>query len=446
LEGQVVVEERVGDDAGPTHTGPVPDERVSAYRLLGHRIVGVAADEASDGVAGGLAGAKSPRFVWTLSALPGQMARLDNAEFELLAPEVHFDQQQNLAWTMRPGTLSFLVPHDAALPHPGEVVATRPASSVGPAAAGHSQIAPAAATQPDGMPGADPGPGRGTAKWQKGFQFDGRQLLLDGQVEWQIERPKPAGLTEQIRGFGERMAIELSETVAVGTGSPSAARPTAQRIQMSSGAGPGDQGDPAPIKLYLEQRAADRSLVAHEVIWASDMQVNLPQNTFHFSGPGSLWSVRAEPPVRQPISSGPDLATELTYLKVQFQRSMDGQWVEGIVNLAGPVSALYGKATGWEILENESRLLSPLKIHSDSMSLNRWQPTPEAAFELEWEARPCVGRTVRGDGAGDQIRPNSGSVDPARRQSGAGQILADHARNHHAEPLGGSKDLVSAEK
>jgi hypothetical protein len=65
---------------------------------------------------------------------------------------------------------------------------------------------------------------------------------------------------------------------------------------------------------------------------------------------------------------------------------MEGQWSEGQIQLFGPVSALYGKAPDWQIMDQEARLLQPLRITSDSMTINRWQATPQAEPELEWEA------------------------------------------------------------
>src|SRR5690606_18853976 len=124
-----------------------------------------------------------------------------------------------------------------------------------------------------------------------------------------------------------------------------------------------------PVRVYHQLRSAEDSLVSQEVVWAPQVELQPAAESVLVTGPGSLWSVRSKAPKNnKPAMIDRDEA-ELTYLKVQFQRSLDGRWGQGSYVLNGPVVALYGKAHDWQIMDDETRLLTPLRLTSDSMTI-----------------------------------------------------------------------------
>jgi hypothetical protein len=363
LDGDVVVEEALWNNSTSDNGNHVP-----AYRMFGDRIVGIASASSAtlpSQPSGSRAG--SPEFVWTVSATPGQPARLLTTEADLHCEELHFDQTQDIAWTDKPGTISFVIPAHLQI----EAGATRPPVS--------PTVSPTSAT-------SKLEPGRGSAKWQSGMQFNGRDFVLRGEVQLEMERPQTEDRLERLQAFGERLLIELSEPVRLNDSDGTSGNRTARRLALY----PADQPNPAgvtpPVRVYHQQRTQANELLAQEVVWATTVELEPKQNNFRIAGPGRLWSIRRESGLGAPPTNSTTLPQELTYLKVQFQRSMEGQWSEGEVQLFGPVSALYGKAADWQVTEQESRLRQPLQITSDTMTINRWQANPRATPELEWEA------------------------------------------------------------
>ena len=228
------------------------------------------------------------------------------------------------------------------------------------------------------------------------MQFNGRDLLLDGHIKLDIDRPTNAGQQERIQAHAARLTLELQQPVRLDglsdeqRGAPSQ-RVAAKRLWLYAKTEPNNPDTDSSVRIYQQRRDANETLLAQEVIWAQQVELRLDQDQFQVTGPGTVWSLRpSSSSATRPVNAGPIAADPsrptLTFVKVQFQREMHGLWGEGRVDLVGPVAALYGKTEDWQIMDNETRLLDPIKITSNQMTLNRWQPTPNAPFELEWEA------------------------------------------------------------
>lgn len=359
LDGNVVIEEAIWN----VDSGADPS-RLPAYRMFGDRIVGIAAETTSTSPHLPTdSEKKSPEFVWTVSAADERQARLLTTEADLNCSEIHFDQSQHLAWANKPGTISFLIPANLKLD-------------------------PGANGQLDELPaeGLATEPGRGSAKWQKGLQFNGRDFTLDGEVQLEIERPQTEGRVERLQAYGERLVIELSEPVKLDGSDTGSSTRTARRLGIYPADKADASGSIAPVRVYHQQRTVENELLAQEVVWATGVELEPKKNTFRIAGPGSLWTMRQALGSVIPVATASVNKDELTYLKVQFQRSMEGHWSDGQVHLFGPVAALYGKASDWQVMDQESRLRQPMKITSDSMTINRWQVSPSSPPALEWEA------------------------------------------------------------
>ncbi|MDP1564005.1 MAG: hypothetical protein Q8M16_21700 [Pirellulaceae bacterium] len=362
LDGNVVIEEAIWN----VESGADPS-RLPAYRMFGDRIVGIAAETTSTNPQRP-AGTKkiSPEFVWTVSAADDRQARLLTTEADLNCSEIHFDQSQHLAWANKPGTISFLIPANLKMDL---------------ASNGQVDEVP--------MEGMTTEAGRGSAKWTKGLQFNGRDFTLDGEVQLEIERPQTEGRVERLQAYGERLVIELTEPVKLDGSETGSRTRTARRLAIYPADKADASGSIAPVRVYHQQRTAENELLAQEVVWATGVELEPKKNTFRIAGPGSLWTMRQGSESAIPVATATVDKNELTYLKVQFQRSMEGHWSDGQVHLFGPVAALYGKASDWQVMDQESRLRQPLRITSDSMTINRWQVSPNSPPALEWEA---VGR------------------------------------------------------
>lgn len=358
LDGHVVIEEAVWNDETSGDSSRLPN-----YQMFGDRVVGIAAESAASEPTRSSNLAKSPEFVWTVSATTNQPARLLTSEVDLNCEEFHFDQSQQVAWADKPGTISFVIPANLSV-EPGP------------------NNKPAEATQAT----TELPPGRGSAKWQRNLQFNGRDFVLEGQVQLEIERPLAEKRIERLQAYGERLTIELSEPVKMDGGDNISGNRTARRIALYPSDQPDAAGVKPPVRVYHQQRTPENELLTQEVIWATGVELEPKQNSFRISGPGSLWTMRRETDAVARVATATAAANELSFLKVQFQRSMEGQWSEGQVQLFGPVAALYGKATDWQVMDQESRLRQPLRITSDTMTIDRWQTSPRSTPELEWEA------------------------------------------------------------
>lgn len=359
LDGQVVIEEAIWSREHEIDPNWVP-----SYRMFGDRIVGIAEDPTA--AVPQLVGEKqtaSPKFLWTVSAAEDRTARLLTTEADLNCSEIHFDQVQQIAWADKPGSISFVIPANMKLEGP----------STDRASVNADQSAPSK-------------PGRGSAKWQKGLQFNGRDFTLDGSVQLEIERPLEEERIERLQAYGERLVIELSEPVKLDGSDTGSSSRTARRVAVYPAEQPNKDGTIPPVRVYHQQRTTADELLAQEVVWATGVELEPKKNTFRIAGPGSLWTMRQESGDAVPVATPMATADGLTFLKVQFQRSMEGQWSAGQVRLFGPVSALYGKAADWQVMDQESLLLQPLRITSDTMTINRWQASAHAPTELEWEA------------------------------------------------------------
>lgn len=407
LDGGVVIEEAQWSGKGihPLRTGGdstaldpnTPDTEFSPrYRLLGQRVIGHAAASWAAQQAGATdawnstdpsnpqrsnqldaSGASSQQpltdaFVWAIQGPETRPARVLTPDAELAAVELHFDQARQLTWTNHAGVVQFDIST--------EIKPNDPAAPVPTPATGDGELSS----------------GRGSATWQAGMKFNGRDLLLDGQVKLDIDRPTVGGQQERLQAHAARLTMELQQPVRLDglsdeqRGAPSQ-RVAARRLRLYAKTEPNNPATDSPVRVYQQRRDATQTLLAQEVIWAQEVELRLDQDQFQVSGPGTVWSLRpSSSSATVPAAAGP-VATDparpaLTFLKVQFQREMNGHWGKGQVDLQGPVVALYGKTNDWQIMDNETRLIDPLKITSNQMTLNRWQPTPNAPFELEWEA------------------------------------------------------------
>jgi hypothetical protein len=238
------------------------------------------------------------------------------------------------------------------------------------------------------------------------MQFNGQDLILDGHVKLDVHRPAATGQTERLQAHAARLTMELQRPVRLAgldaTDSNGAGeRVVAKTLRLYAEQPTAERALDPYVRIYQQQKDAADRLQSQEVIWAQEVELRLDQNQFQLTGPGTVWSLRpgnstaSLPVVAGPASNEPTTPA-LTFLKVQFQHSMNGHWGEGRVDVQGPVAGLYGKTNDWQIMDDETRLVRPLKVTSNQMTLNRWQPTPTAPFELEWEA---IGRVhVRGDG------------------------------------------------
>lgn len=338
--------------------------RLPRFQMFGDRIVGIASQPEtmnSSPVAG--SEKKSPEFVWTLTANENKNTRLLTPEADLNCPELYYDQTQQIAWANKPGTISFAIPSDL------DISDTQPTSMPRP-------------TETESKAGT----GRGSAKWQKGLQFNGRDFALEGQVQLEIEQPKNDVHVDRLQAYGERMVVELSEPINFESRDSGSHTRSAKRFTMFPAEASAVSGETPPVRLYHQLRTYQNELVAQDVIWATGVELEPKQNQFRIQGPGSLWTMRHESEQNHFVDSSPKPEHELTFLKVQFQRTMEGKWNEGQIQLFGPVSALHGKAADWQVMDQESRLVEPLRITSDSMTINRWKNSANSKPELEWEA------------------------------------------------------------
>ncbi|MBL8890149.1 MAG: hypothetical protein JNL67_09230 [Planctomycetaceae bacterium] len=359
LDGNVIIVETEKNASELTDSARLP-----RFQMFGDRIVGVASGSvpASPTVVDSRTN-RSPEFVWTLAADADRTARLLTPEADLHCPELHYDQTQQIAWANKPGTISFTIPSDLEF--------------VGPQSNG---------LEDSGERESGTGTGRGSAKWQKSLQFNGRDFALEGQVQLEIEQPKDEVHIDRLQAYGERVVIELSEPINMGQNESNLPPRSAKRIALFPGEPSEASGEASPVRLYHQQRTRQNELVAQDVVWSTGVELEPKPNQFRIQGPGSLWSMRYESQKNPVLDAGPKPSPELVFLKVQFQRTMEGKWSEGQIHLFGPVSALYGKAPDWQVIDQESRLLDPLRITSDSMTINRWKKSADSQPELEWEA------------------------------------------------------------
>jgi hypothetical protein len=368
------------------------------YRLLGQRVVGQAAvapatepgvtradsarlgrdtpstwaEPAQDNAR--LAAPGSEALVWTIHGPASQPARLLTPEAELSSIELHFDQARQLTWTNRAGVVQFDLPSSET---PKQAPQENPPTRL-----------PSAATTTAQRNGP---PGRGSATWQEQMQFNGQDLALDGHVKLDLQRPAAAGQQESLQAHAARLTLELTQPVRLdGLSGQEPSAPgqpiAAKRLRLYADAPTATTAADPHVRIYRQGKDAAGALLQQEVIWSQEVELSLDEDQFRLRGPGTVWSLRpGSTSTDQPPAANPN-SLHLSFLKVQFQREMNGNWTAGQVDVLGPVAAVYGKADDWQIMDNENRLLSPIKITSNQMTLNRWQPTPNSTYELEWEA------------------------------------------------------------
>lgn len=406
LDGGVVIEEAewnpstaaAQSSAFPALNNPTPSDSTfePRYRLLGQRVIGQAPLDSPPGQSPSESAplgrqqppdwtatdrgtsraerATSEALVWTIHGPREQPARLLTPEAELASIELHFDQARQLTWTDQPGVVQFKLPSsDTAATAAPETPSTN---------------LPSAATP---NPAASGPPGRGSATWQDHMQFNGRDLALDGHIKLDLQRPAADGQQELLQAHAARLTLELDQPVRLdglqdNASNAAGQRISAKRLQLYAAAAPHPSSSDPTVRIYRQGKDAAGSLLQQEVVWAQQVELVLDQDRFRMQGPGTLWSLRPASSSSDPPLSPDQTVPQLTYLKVEFQREMNGNWTEGRVDLLGPVAALYGKAGDWQIMDNEARLIDPLRITSNQMTLNRWQPSPNAPVELEWEA------------------------------------------------------------
>jgi len=316
---------------------------------------------------------------WTISGGESVDAVAETSRGTIASSTLHFDQQANRIWSDKAGSLSFPV---------GGIGLSK--GLVNGLNSSEQRLNPQTGFVGETVSNVS---GKGSVRWNGGMEFDGRIFDLKKQVQCDLEQLTPENHVQRIQSFCDGLRLELTVAIDLDGKRKSGHAPKVKQMVMSSPAGV-DPTDPRNIvRLYQQEFNADQQTISQEVIWAPSVVFNQIDQNLQIQGPGKLWSVRLskkQNPAEVTQVNWLPGDKEMDYIKVEFQSQLDGRIDSGKFVFTGPVSTLYGTVTDWQIQDSEDRLLDPVRLTCDTMTLNRWKASPGAEMETELDASGSV--------------------------------------------------------